>query len=85
MALSCTYSVSTSIMAAVMPFGCAMFVRQAEKHTVPSNGVARFCAAFRWPSVKPGVVRSTSVRGRYRAGDFRVHFLGRRLHHGLGE
>src|SRR5262249_57863026 len=61
-ALFFTYSVITSIIAAVMPFSCAMLWATLSTAWLVATASFSAAAVRRWPSDQPAPERSTSVR-----------------------
>src|SRR5436189_5558169 len=61
-ALFFTYSVSTSIIAAVMPFSCAILCATLSTAWLAATASLSAAAVRRWPSDQPAPERSTSVR-----------------------
>src|SRR5215471_11166976 len=57
-----TYSVITSIIAAVMPFSCAMLCARLSTAWLAAAASLSAAAVRRWPSEQPLAERSTSVR-----------------------
>src|SRR4029078_6735383 len=58
----CTYSVRTSIIAAVIGLVCAMLWARLSSTRLLLKDSIRTAEASRWPSVHAGPERSTSVR-----------------------